>query len=152
MDLPKVKCLEDIFNDDNYQKSSNYSDINICHAASPDSNASPGFSYDFSPRQPEPEPPLAPPPIWVTEVLEHRCSCDKSIPKGTLYLSYNSTPPHIPLDKSHLLWISHIFPTSELEDNSISPATILKLLDLGDATRFTSPITANFLYLRHFQL
>ena len=45
-----------------------------------------------------------------------------------------------------------MFPTSDLELHSYTPATILALLTLDDNTRFDTPINKKFLDLHHFRL
>ena len=65
---------------------------------------------------------------------------------------FDSSPPPIAPDTSHLLWSSHMFTTSELEDNSITPATILTLLTEDDSSWFTPPIYNKFARLHHFRL
>ena len=75
------------------------------------------------------------------------------MPIGKLYL-YNTdpAPPPTAPGTSPSLWSSYAFHTSELEDNSITPSTIITLFAHNDSSRFTSPINNNFLCFHHFRL
>ena len=137
--------------DNNYSQYSNYSEINICHSASLGKSTSPDAPYTFPAPHPEPEPPPNA-SIHVTTVPIHEYEHDELMPPGTSFTSTENDTQHIRPDTSHHLWDTHMFPTSDLELHSYTPATILALLALDDNTRFTTPINKQFLALHHFCL
>ena len=148
-----MRCLHDIINDEHISKYGDYSDVDITNAASLGDSATPHFAYEFGPPPPEPEPPPSTLHIHIVDVHPHEYSRDEQMPPGTPYIDdlLPDPPLHVP-NTDHLMWTSYIFPTSDLFDNSITPATILTLLANDDSSRFTSPITDKFLALHHFRL
>ena len=96
--------------------------------------------------EPEPEPPPPGPVITVTTVHPHECMHHASYPAGIPYSSNElSHQPPPPQNNNHLLWDTHISPTSELNDKSFSPAAIIRTLAIHDKERFTTTITKQFL-------
>ena len=60
--------------------------------------------------------------------------------------------PPTPSITDHLLWDTHMFPLSELDDRYFSPTAIICTLTIHDKTRFTTPITKQFLQSHLFRL
>ena len=120
-------------------------DFSSTHSHGPEST-----TEDYSPG-PEPEPPPDNPQIHVCDVPPWEYVHDTFQPTGVSFTSNESSPPPSSIqDQSHLLWDTFMFPSEEVEDRTISPATILKILAMHDETTFTSPFTRSFLRNQHF--
>ena len=103
--------------------------------------------------EPDPEPPPSPTPIVVEEVSQLECEYDALYAVGERFPEFDKCQYQAPpQDTSHLLWDTFMFPSSELDDRSISPATILQLLAKHDATTFTTPISHSSIRKQAFRL
>jgi len=152
---PTIQCLRDIINDDDYDKYSGYSEINGTQTASlGESHSIPPIKMMTHP-QPTPEPPPSHPTvrlITVEDVIEYQYKYNEQFHVGITYteLQTDTKPPQT--DLSHLLRDTSMFPTSELEEWSISPATILTMLAQEDALHFSCKITKKLLVQQLFCL
>jgi len=126
--------------DGHYTKYSEYYDIDITKTASLSGSTSPQFGYKYVHQNPNLDPITNSPYISLINVHANRYEHNESIPLGKPFVSniHPSTP--VTKDTSHLLWTFHIFPTEELKDNSITPATILTILANDDASRFNTSL------------
>ena len=61
---------------------------------------------------------------------------------------YVKPPP--PSNTDHLLWDTHMFPSSELNDRYFSPTVIIRNLAIHDDSRFNTPVTKQFLKSHFF--
>ena len=119
--------------------------INICY--------SPPSHRSLDNLAPDPEPPPDIPHISVTTVEPHEYNHDSKFDVGVPFISTEHDPPPTLLpDYDHLLWDTHMFPSSELNERSISPTSIIRTLAMHDATKFRQPITKQFLKTHHFRL
>ena len=103
--------------------------------------------------KPEPEPPPKHPQINVTTVEPNEYNHDERHDIGVPFISNEDEflAPH-PANYDHLLWDTYMFPTTELEERSLSPTSIIRTLAMHDATRFTTPITKQFLQSHFFKV
>jgi len=133
--------------------------MNICTPASlpPSHSHGPEVGIDGHSPLPEPEPPPSlpinpePPPstpvIYICDVPPEEYVYDSFQPIGVPFTSTETMdPPPLPPDISYFLWDKFMFPTSELEDRTITSATTLKLLAINDNKTFTSPIDKAYPY------
>jgi len=115
------------------------------HTASIMEGTTPSGIRFLKENKPEPQPPPPPPPsppIVVSDISEYECAYDALFPPGRSFAAYAECPDKKCKneDINHHLWDTFMFPASELEERSISPATILKLLAQHNSTTFTSPL------------
>ena len=134
-------------------KYSHISDVNIIHAASIGSSDTPPFITQRFNKTPEPEPSPVHPTVQITRVSAKECAYDALHPVGITFPTHEySAPTNIPPNNSYCLWDTHMFPSHELANRSISPSTILQLLEKRDASTFTTPITHTSSLYHHFRL
>ena len=82
-------------------------------------------------------------PIVVSDVSPNECAYDALFPAGKTFPTQDECNIKEKTDdNSHHLWDTCIFPSSELKDRLVSPATILKLLAQHDSNMFTSPLSS----------
>ena len=136
------------------ERYSHISDVNIIHAASFTNCDTPPSVEPRGNEPPESRPPPHPPDIQVHDVSEYECAYDSIYPVGVAFQAFDTCPVDDidPPDNSHYFWDTHMFPSHELEDRSISPSTILQLLAKHDATHFTKKVTRRSALLHHFRL
>ena len=145
--------MRDILNDEHMAKYSHISDIDITNAASLKDCNIPSSIRHLEEMEPDPEPPPSPTPVVVEEVSQLECEYDAIYAVGERFPEFDeSQDQEPPQDTSHLLWDTFMFPSSELDDKSISPATILQLLAKHDATTFTTPISHSSIRQQAFRL
>ena len=138
--------LDDLLNDEYCAKIHNASDKNFIEAATINHCFAPPSLQTLDTLKPEPEPPPTGPVITVTTVYPHEYMHDASYPAGILYTSNELLPqPTPPPNNDHLLWDTHVFPNSELNNRLFSPVAIIRTLAIHDKTHFTTPITKQFL-------
>ena len=145
--------MRDMLNDEHMAKYSHISDIDITNAASLGDCNMPSSVRHLEEMEPDPEPPPSPTPIVVEEVSQLECEYDALYAVGERFPEFDKCQYQAPpQDTSHLLWDTFMFPSSELDDRSISPATILQLLAKHDATTFTTPISHSSIRKQAFRL
>ena len=126
-----IQFLCEIINNDNYDKYSGYSEINSTQTTSLGESDSITPIKMMTHPQPTPEPPPSHPTvrlITVEDVTEYQYKYNEQFRVGITYteLQTDTKPPQT--DLSHLLRDTSMFPTSELEEWSISPAITLTML------------------------
>ena len=149
-----MRYLRGILNDETYQKYDTYSDISKIPTAT--------VSMDDIPNRLRTLDVLLPPP----EITHHPHLHTYDIPEEE-YTRYEQMAighfvicteeeahptPYTTPDTSHLLWESPMFPTSDLEERSISPTTILTILASDNKNMFTHPLTETQLSVSQFRL